>query len=301
MIDVLQLCQRATRNLAIRDVSAMELDDQQTVLDCVNAGAMALHNSMAPHHKRGGLGAQLVAPITAATAAAIPDQCAGRSVVLTGDGVLNRFRNDAKTSGTIGGDLFFPKASGAGYPMTIYGDVVRLSYRIKTAFDLRIVGDTTSLAPWNSLDIPPVAATGHPRYYRIDSVLPEARAENEAVGIYTLRDVASYIRVWPLPDVLYRLTYQVQYGPFVVVLSDIITDAETTPGAVATPRSVPILDSYHSDLISFIEEELAGHEFYVGDKKAAVARAERSRARLLEESTRVDVGNHNTHGTPRNW
>lgn len=293
---ILQFCNRASRNLQSRDILEMALDDQQSVLDCINAAAKTLHSFLPVHHKHSTEGATLGPPV-AVSLGTLPALVAGRSVMITGDVGLNRYRTDWSSSLALGADLLFTAPGTSG---TLYDDVIRLSGRVKSVNSVRIPGNVTPLGYWDENE-PPSMDVGVPTYYRVDPVSPADRATNEAQGIFTMGDLASYLRVWPLPSASTRIAYSVEYGPLVLTLSDIARNVSSATGTITESPALPILDTYLADFLLLAEEELSSLSIYAGDKQAAEKAGARAQLRLSGEPNHLDAGKPSRRGTPENW
>jgi hypothetical protein len=298
-MNVLALVNRACRQLEVKEFTALSVTDQQTVIDCTNKALTDIQYLLPEYLKSGPDSATLAAPLAIdLDGTAIPTQVGGRSVVFNGDNILNQFVNDVANNAGAPASLKFDRSATATDVGTLYGDVVRLSSRVKSISNVRILGDRNGLLPWGIDMVDPwgfstsTNQVGIPAYYRIDPVHPSDRAENEDAGIYTMRGVSAFLRVYPLPQVVTRITYTVEYAPFTIDLSDTLD---------LTPPAVPILDQHHADLLSLIESELALTDIFAGDANKATRAGDNARERLSREPSKLDAGRIMRRGTPRGW
>lgn len=293
---VVQFANRACRNLQVNDLRELSINDQQSVLDCINAGLRTVYHFLPVHQKQSREGATLAAPV-AVTTATLPVATAGRSVFITGDIGLNRYRTDWSSALQLGADLMYSAPSTSG---TLYSDVVRLSGQVKSVHSVSVPGSILRMGNWEpgrdeDLDV------SAPTSYRIEPVSPADRATNEDQGIYTLRNVSMYLRVWPLPSASTRLSYTVEYGPAVIALADIMQNISDTTGVETPPPSLPLLEAYHADALAIVEEELSSLAIYAGDPAHAAKASARAQQRLSLEPNHPDAGKFSRRGTPEGW
>lgn len=297
-MNVLQFVNRACRQLEVKEYTALSVTDQQTVIDCVNKALADVHYLLPEYLKYEATGATLAAPLTFDLGGtAIPTQVAGRSVKFDGDNILNQFVADIANNAGAPDFLRYDRSATADDTGTLYGDVARLSYRVKSVSNVRIVGETYQLRPWgpetqDPWGFPQVSnQVGIPGFYRLEPISPGNRAANEDDGIYSARELSMVLRVYPMPQTLTRISFTVEYAPFSIDISDTF---------VAEPPALPILDSFHADLLSLAESELALTDIFKGDPNRTLTAADRARERLSREPSKPDT-RPTRRGTPLGW
>jgi len=298
-MNVLQFLNRACRQLEPKEFTALSVTDQQTVIDCTNMALKDLHYLLPEYLKSEVASATLAAPITFDLGGtAIPTQVAGRSVVFDSDPALNQFVADIANNAGAEDFLRFPKLAAAADTGTLYGDVARLSYRVKSVSNVRIVGSAHHLTPWapetpDPWGFPLVTnQVGIPGFYRLEPVGSSHRAANELAEVYSARDLSMILRVYPLPQALTRITFTVEYAPFSIDLADTFD---------AAPLTLPVLDQWHADLLILTEAQLAYTDIFKGDPNKAIAAVERSNERISREPSKPDASRIVRRGTPRGW
>lgn len=300
-MNVTQFLNRLSRSLEVPDFREMSVSDRQSVIDCANNALGELHQFLPAHLKQGTDGATMAAPTTYASSA-LPTATAGRSVMIAGDTTLNRYRNDSNGAGG-GAELLF---TSTGTSHLVYGDVIRLSDKVKSVNSLLVAGNPCPMRPWNQmLDAENVTSTnvttGVPTYYRLETVDAQSRADNEADGIYTLNEVSMFIRVWPLPSASTRVTFKMEFAPGTITMADTFQTISQSTGVETQAAALPILGAFQGELLALAEEELSFTNIFIGDATRARLAADRARERLSREPSRPDTGRTNFARTPRGW
>ena len=294
-MNVVAFLNRACRSLDVPDFRELSVSDKQSVIDCTNNALGELHQYMPAHMKQGTDGATLAAPTTYSISA-LPTTTGGRSVMVSGDTSLNRYRNDSSGSGT-GADLLY---TAAGTSHLVYGDVVRLSDKVKTVNSIYVVGNPCPLYAWDNTIDETAATTGVPSCYRIETVDARARADNEDDAIYTLNEVSMFLRVWPMPSAATRISYRIEFAPETINLADTM-QTFSAAGVEAPSPSLPVLGAFQGELLALAEEELSYLNFFIGDPNKARLAADRARERLSREPSRPDAGGKSFARTPKGW
>lgn len=294
-MNVTQFLNRVCRSLEAPDFRELSISDRQSVIDCVNNALGELHQWLPTHLKQGTDGATLAAPTTYSSSA-LPTTTGGRSVMVSGDTSLNRYRNDSSGSGT-GADLLY---TAAGTSHLVYGDVVRLSDKVKTVNSIYVVGNPCPLYAWDNTIDETAATTGVPSCYRIETVDARARADNEDDAIYTLNEVSMFLRVWPMPSAATRISYRIEFAPETINLADTM-QTFSVAGVEAPSPSLPVLGAFQGELLALAEEELSYLNFFIGDPNKARLAADRARERLSREPSRPDAGGKSFARTPKGW
>jgi hypothetical protein len=295
-MNVTQFLNRVCRSLEVPDFRELSVSDKQSVIDCTNNALGELHQWLPTHMKQGTDGATLSAPTTYSSSA-LPTTPGGRSVMVSGDTSLNRYRNDSDGAGA-GADLLY---TAAGTSHLVYGDVVRLSDRVKTVNTIYVVGNPCPLYAWDGTIDETAATTGVPSCYRIETVDAQARADNDDDSIYTLNEVSLYLRVWPMPSAATRISYRVEFAPATITLSDTFQNISETTGVETPSPSLPVLGAFQGELLALAEEELSYLNIFIGDPNKARLAADRARERLSREPTRPDAGGKSFARTPKGW
>jgi len=295
-MNVTQFLNRACRSLEVPDFRELSVSDKQSLIDCTNNALGELHQWLPVHLKQGTDGATLAAPTTYSSSA-LPTTTAGRSVMVSGDTSLNRYRNDSDGAGA-GASLLY---TAAGTSHLVYGDVVRLSDRVKTVNSIYVVGNPCPLYAWDNTIDETAATTGVPSCYRIETVDAQGRADNDDAAIYTLNEVSLYLRVWPMPSTATRISYRVEFAPATITLSDTFQNISETTGVETPSPSLSILGAFQGELLALAEEELSYLNIFTGDPNKARGAADRARERLSREPTRPDAGGKSFARTPKGW
>ena len=246
--------------------------------------------------KQGTDGATLAAPTTYSSSA-LPTTTAGRSVMVSGDTSLNRYRNDSSGAGA-GADLLYT-ASGTSH--LVYGDVVRLSDKVKTVNSIYVVGNPCPLYAWDGTIDETAATTGVPSCYRIETVDARGRSDNEEDSIYTLNEVSMFLRVWPMPSAATRISYRIEFAPGTITMADTFQQVSAIQGIEAQSPALQILGAFQGELLALAEEELSYLNIFTGDPNKARLAADRARERLSREPSRPDAGGKSFARTPRGW
>jgi len=258
-----QFLNRVCRQLERPDFRELSLSDQQIVIDCANKALTDYHLAIPEHLKSGKEGVTLAAPISVdylvTPPTNLPEEIAGRSVYLTSDPILNQYRNDYDTTAEAGGDLIFPALAGTGTTRTLYGDVARLKSRIKSVRNVRDMTNSIQLRPWGeSGGITPwgyemqANSLGKPQYYRIESVHPSARKDNAEDSVYSTDDLAMLLRVYPIPDALTRITFDVEYAPFTIDISDTLPALPARTGSIAS-TAFTVMNASSASLLMVVQ------------------------------------------------
>ena len=313
-MNALQFANRCCRQLDHTDFREISVTDQQSVLDAINKGLADIHYLLPQHLKTEVIGAKLNGPVTLGGTNsnplynyAAPKLACGRSFTLDGDATLNQFTSDSWLEADgVHVNILFPTTSSNEFgdpdPIGIlYDDVVRLSSRVKSVSNVRIVGNDYGLStfglgrfvsPWGN----PVSSTlfGMPAYYQLESVSMQGRTdqdENSTGGDYGMNSLGMLLRIYPIPTQTVRISFEVEYAPFSLTLSD--TFGETLP-------TIPIIDMFHSELLTLVEAELSALPFFKGDYTKTQNAADRTRERLSREPRSPDT-RPSWRGTPRGW
>lgn len=295
-MNVVQFLNRLSRSLEVPDFRELSVMDKQSVIDAANNALGELHQYMPAHLKQGTDGATLAAPTTYSSSA-LPTTTGGRSVMVSGDTSLNRYRNDSSGSGT-GADLLY---TATGTSHLVYGDVVRLSDKVKTVNSIYVVGNPCPLYAWDNTIDETAATTGVPSCYRIETVDARARADNEDDAIYTLNEVSMFLRVWPMPSAATRISYRIEFAPGTITMADTFQTISQATGVETQAAALPVLGAFQGELLALAEEELSYLNFYTGDPNKARLAADRARERLSREPSRPDAGGKSFARTPKGW
>lgn len=316
-MNALQFANRCCRQLDHTDFREIGITDQQSVLDAINKGLSDIHYLMPQHLKTEVMGAKLTGSVPLnfnGTVGSdplynysVPKLACGRSFTLDGDSTLNQFTSDSWVEADgVHVNLLFPTTStnefnDAGPIGTLYDDVVRLSSRVKSVSNVRVIGNDYPLStfglgsfmsPWGHPAT--YALFGNPAYYQLESVSIQGRTdqdENSTAGDYGMNSLGMLLRVYPIPTQTVRISFEVEYAPMSLTLSD--TFGETFP-------TIPVLDMFHSELLTLVEAELSALPFFKGDYNKTQNAADRTRERLSREPRSPDT-RPSWRGTPRGW
>lgn len=316
-MNALQFANRCCRQLDHTDFREIGITDQQSVLDAINKGLSDIHYLMPQHLKTERMGAALGGSTTLdagpdAFNNNVPKLACGRSFKLDSaydaDQILNQFTSDSwvpsdaianvNTLIPVVDTLWSLVGDSIG---TVYDDVVRLSSRVKSVSNVRVIGNDYPLstfglgsfmAPWGHPAT--YALFGNPSYYQLESVSIQGRTdqdENSTAGDYGMNSLGMLLRVYPIPTQTVRISFEVEYAPMALTLSD--TFGETFP-------TIPVLDMFHSELLTLVEAELSALPFFKGDYNKTQNAADRTRERLSREPRSPDT-RPSWRGTPRGW
>ncbi len=307
----IQLAQRLTRSLTVRDVSELPVDELARLQDALNAGWNSYLSLLPAGRKENPRAELLAAPLTRDVtltdgaraftyvlgSGAFPvgsyaaeSDLYGHSVQLPGDARLNRLR--------AAGSLLAPYlGSGGTVTATFYGDALRLGtdqqrlihpplWRAESSSHpcplLRLTHQNAP-AGWESYPGQlPVLASGEPRYWWTESF--PASGQDAAPSWM--------IRLWPLPPARGILSFTVSALPDAFSLEDFIT-----------PRTLPVPDRELPHLLALCEPHLILSPLWRADAdKAAVASAPSAAMKALRDLIPDSFDSQpNAAGTPHGF
>lgn len=306
----IEIAFRLLRFTKFRDLDALQADEKLSLIDAINAGLQKTYEKL-PRWLKVSPGGRttLRAPVTlsltvnpwssTATFPGAPStsdfisganyaDLIGCSVMLAGTTVLNQFIASASSTALILRDRY--EGASAVSSATVYRDAVGFSDQgafgstgspIVMASAPLIDGKPLDPFPDWSLDSRREPLSGKPRYYWLETLASPVMHTATAGGF------RQALRVWPLPDQSYDISWKQEGGPSRLNILNLIS-----------PVFLPVPEYLNeSVLIPFCAEALSTYPLFSGDPNKIAAASARAMD-TLQSIPQTNKPRTNRVGTP---
>jgi hypothetical protein len=210
----LELAQRLVRNLKVKDIAKLTADQSLVLLDAINGGIQQFYTCAPDAYRTTTLSGMLTGPMTVSLGMNIGDNLfTGYEVGTDKKGCTIRIEGDEVDNQVTSGNSLLNDFQGytGTKSATLFGDCIGFDGYLMRMSSHPVLNGTIQLKAKSFLTRKEI---GQPKYYAI-----------EAVGQSQGANPDFYIRVDPLPDKVYTLSFTGELTPKRFTMDDLTANA----------------------------------------------------------------------------